>query len=575
MTSDYPLYTEKRECQDCYKCVRHCPVKAISVHEGSALVTHELCIYCGRCYEICPVGAKKIPLQLNKAEQIIRRKKEVFVSLSPSFFSEFSDKKERVFSFLFQKGIKGISETAIGAEFISRAIDELPADENGILISTACPVIVNLVNLYYPELEKNLTPLASPMIVHGRYLREKHGDQIGVIFIGPCIAKKSEALDEKYSIDCALTFEELQEWMEGEPKPLDDTKTYPQDFLEIRAHKASLYPLDGGMIQSLTQEKSEVKYFNISGIDRVRDTLEELKQNIKEEEGTSFFELLSCSGGCINGPARMSDLSYYRKSSSLMDNMKNREPFKLDDTPPLIQDYKKEAPLPIPQFTEEQIEAVLVGLDKRNPEDRLNCGGCGYNSCYDFAVAKLQGKAENAMCAGNMRKQAQKKVNALIKTMPSAVVIVNQSRQIVECNNRFLEYFSELDQLDDPDLAEKAKGLNVENFVSFSPYFMDVLKYKKEKQERLQINGSVFRTTFFTIEKDHLAGAIIEDVTQPSIRRETIITRAEEVIRKNLSSVQQIASLLGENAAETEIILNSVIEELKPPAHGNTNEKLY
>jgi iron only hydrogenase large subunit-like protein len=569
MYSNYPLYTEKRECQDCYKCVRHCPVKAISVKSGSALVTHELCIYCGRCYEICPVGAKKVPSEIHKAEQILMSHESVYVSLSPSFFSEFADKEEEILSFLHRKGISGVSETALGAEFVSQAIEKcLKEPSAGILISTACPVIVNLINLYYPELKDNMTPIASPMIVHGRYLKEKHGPETGVIFIGPCIAKKGEALNEGKSIDVALSFEELIQWMELEDnhtKKGEQETTFPVNFLEIGAEKASLYPIDGGMIKTLKHNDPSERYYSISGIHRVRETLEEIK-SLKEDGEKAFFELLSCSGGCINGPVRSGELSYFKKTSLLYDNLDKRSPLKKLKAPLLKQDYRVGNPLKQPSYSEEEIEAVLIGLDKRNKEDRLNCGGCGYNSCRDFAIAKLQGKAEKEMCAGNMRKQAQKKVNALIKTIPTGVVIVDQDKKIVECNSRFLDFFCETDLTDYQDMTEKLKGVNVGNFGDFTEHYDDVLCRKKEKQERIYWENAVYKATFFTIEKDRLAGAIFEDVTKPSIRRETIITRAEEVIRKNLESVQQIASLLGENAAETEIILNSVIEELKPPA---------
>ena len=569
MNESYPLYTEKRECQDCYKCVRHCPVKAISVKEGSALVTPELCIYCGKCYEICPVGAKKVPREFNRAEQIIRLKEAVYVSLSPSFFSEYDDGKEEVLDFLYEKGIAGVSETAIGAEYVSQEIDRLLAEnEGGKLISTACPVIVNLINQYYPGLKDNMTAAASPMVVHGRYLKERYGAQTGVIFIGPCIAKKGEARDEGKTIDCALSFEELEEWMEEsrsgpERKPAEGP--LPEGFLEIKSKKASLYPLDGGMIQSLGKKKDNNRYYHISGIDRIMEVLEEI-ETIKDDGESAFFELLSCAGGCINGPARTGKLSYYKKTSLLYDNMKFRTHFSGTENPLVYHDYRSTLPFEQKLFSEEEIEAILIGLDKRNRDDRLNCGGCGYNSCRDFAVAKLQGKAEKEMCAGNMRKQAQKKVNALIKTIPAGVVIVDQNKKIVECNSRFLNFFSETDLTDYQDMTDKAKGVSVENFGQFSQHYGEVLFHKKEKEERLRYGDAVYKATFFTIEKDRLAGAIFQDVTQPSIRRGTIITKAEEVIRKNLESVQQIASLLGENAAETEIILNSVIEELKPPA---------
>ena len=115
-----PIFTEKRECQDCYKCVRNCPVKAIKVEGGYASVVPELCIFCGHCVEVCPNGAKRVRDDLASARQMLTLKKSVFVSLAPSFVTEFPDvKPAQLIGALKKLGFAGVSETALGAQQVS------------------------------------------------------------------------------------------------------------------------------------------------------------------------------------------------------------------------------------------------------------------------------------------------------------------------------------------------------------------------------------------------------------------------------------------------------------------------
>lgn len=556
-----PIFTEKHSCRDCYKCVRHCPVKAISVKEGSALVNPDLCIYCGRCVEICPAGAKKVRSDLPRAIQLVKIK-DTSVSLSPSFYSEFGEEAPGIISFLKQQGVYSVSDTALGAEYLNRDLTHwLSENSDKTWISTACPVIVDYVHLYRPDLLESLTPMASPMVIHGEILKEEALGDRAVIFIGPCIAKKREADRNSSRIDVALSFKELNQWIEQEgglPETIDEV-----DY--EKAAEASLYPLDGGMIGSMRAGDEASSWMALSGMERVVHAL----KDIGSEEDTGFLECLACSGGCINGPGRINQGDFLKKQARIKRLQKERTGLLVKDRQPTTfahaLDLKKIENNP---FTEKQIELALIRLDKGKLEDRLNCGGCGYSSCREFAISFLDGKSEREMCAGNMRKLAQKKVNALIRTIPIAVVMVDQDLQIVELNGPFLKYFSDADMDDYHEINRVTRGLKVSRFAPLDTYFQNVLEKTSSLEKRLYLNGSVYQAIFFTIEEGRLAGGTFQDITKPAIHRDTIIAKAEEVIMKNLESVQQIASVLGENAAETEIILNSVIDALKPQAGG-------
>ena len=187
-----------------------------------------------------------------------------------------------------------------------------------------------------------------------------------------------------------------------------------------------------------------------------------------------------------------------------------------------------------------------------------------------MAVAYLSGMAEAEMCVTKMRKEAQSKVDMLLRTIPNAVVIVNRDLNIADCNINFLKIFGDMDEsLLDDSMLSLVSGLPLERFVPFYEKFSDEFYAQKRNQYRLHYKDKFLRVTFFLVEKNRLLGAMFDDITSPTVKRETVVKKAEDVIQKSLETVQQIASLLGENAAETEIMLNSLIDAFS--VHGDSN----
>ncbi len=596
----HPIYTELTECRDCYKCVRGCPVKAIQVKDGSAVVVKNRCIYCGHCVDICPSHAKKIRNDLAMVRQFLQSGRKVFCSLAPSSAAEFPYSTDALLVALKRLGFFGISETAIGAALVNQAI-ETYAESNGDTcpwISTACPTVVQTVKKYYPSLVGQLSKVPSPLQCHSAYLRSLYGQEIGVVFIGPCIAKKVEADQSPGYPDFALTYEELRTWLDVEHISLDlleeeiahDPSAVPS-FMPCRAGKSTLYPVEGGMIASLSwgSDPFQTKAVAISGTNQVMGTLDGLADG---QENEAFLELLACEGGCINGP--VSSLS---RSSALKKNLSSRYTrSRISEQGPLFdgdaafvaklldQGYamiegekpaQKDAPVAdlVGKHTEMEIIRALKILGKRDATDELNCGGCGYNSCREMAIAYLDGMAEPEMCVTKMRKEAQSKIDVLLRTIPVGVVMVNDQLRIVDCNSNFLNLFGDLDFALDQSQMGVVAGLPVKKFVPFYEHFSDQFKASVAQQIRMHYQDKFLKVTFFTVEKQHLVGALFEDITLPTVRRETVVKKAEDVIQKSLETVQQIASLLGENAAETEIMLNSLIDAFKVPQSTERNDK--
>ena len=574
MTLQPPIHTEPTQCQDCYKCIRHCPVKAIRVENNHAKIIPEFCVYCGQCVIDCPPHAKQTREDGQWARHLLTTKKQVYVSLAPSFVSEFSDyTPQQLIAALKRLGFAGVSETALGADFVSAQLakDLALAVENPqgqkLFLSSACPAVVEYIKLYQPELADCITDRASPLLAHARYLRKVYGDDIGVVFVGPCIAKKREA-DTWDEIDVALTFQELRAWIEEEGLRPDTVipvgQENQQEFVPRRAAKGVLYPIDGGMISTYKKydRLSKVRSMAISGLDEVQRALEGFDpENLS---APVFMELLACHGGCINGPGT-SVHSPGALKRVLVEEYAQDVDLVLDEatvaTAPVM-----EGTLPVSGsvhkgYSEEDIRAALRAVGKYSLEDEVNCASCGYDTCRSFAKAVLEDRAEKTMCVSYMRKLAQKKANGLIQAIPSGVVIVDKNLQIVECNLNFARLMGS-DVVDMYQLKPGLEGADLTRLTFAAKLFADVLSRNGPDviERDVREGKKIFHVTVFEIEREEIAAGVLEDITVPKNQRERTISQAQKVIEKNLSVVQKIAFLLGENAAETESMLNSIIE---------------
>jgi len=571
-----PIFTEKTECQDCYKCVRECPVKAIKVEDGHAEVIQEKCIYCGHCVEVCPSGAKRVRNDLGRVKQLLKLKEKVIVSIAPSYLSEFTDIKTPVLVHLIKRlGFYGVSETALGAQEVSANSAELIKNNSKkIFISSACPSIVEYLKKYQPDHSYKVTNLLSPLLSHCKMLKKEYGDDIGVVFIGPCISKKREADSHRDLLDVAITFKDLREWIEDEKIDLNQIKTDDTDcFIPEQALEGTLYPIDGGMIAGIKADCSvkDACFMSFSGINQIKSVLKDLDtidtpQNI-------FIELLSCEGGCVNGPQACNKTATALKRFNVISN--TEYPDKEIPRKPSVDIHEdiKMDPIEPKKFSDTEIKEVLRNIGKHSKKDELNCGGCGYDSCRDFAQALLEGNAERTMCLSYMQKLAQNKANALIKTMPAGVVIVDEDLNIIECNKNFASLFGKEIELV-YDASPGLQGADLKKIIKFDKLFTSVLETGNDIVNKdINIKNTVFNVSIFTIETNRIVGGIIQDVTEPAVRKTQIIKKTQEVIRKNLQTVQQIAYLLGENAAESEVILNSIISSFFPKSVDDVEDK--
>ena len=498
----HPVYTLTNECKDCYKCVRHCPVKAIKIENDHASVIADKCISCGNCVKVCPTNAKCVRADVEKVKNLMIAQKDVYVSLAPSWRAVFENSAQKMIAILKKLGFKEVSETALGAQEVSIHDAEILNNmEKGLLISSACPVIVDYIRLYKPEFAKYITPIGSPAKTHAKMLKEKFGNDIAVVFIGPCIGKKNEADEEDGLIDVSITFEELKIWVADEIGDISSIKKEESfEFIPDSAYEGTLYPINGGMNETIKKigVKPQVQLMEVCTISAFERALDNLVP--EKLEAPVFVEALACESGCITGPCIASNKASITSISDVMCKVKTR-----DDIPKqpktVVECIYEPKEVVSSKYSMDEIKNALKRIGKHNEEDELNCGGCGYSSCRELAVALLDGVAETSMCVSYMRKIAMRKAAAMLRCMPAAIVMVDNNMNILEANESFMKMFT-------GDMYEifKARhdgltGAAIDRIVEFSDIFRTILKTGKDlHKEHYNVNGKLYDINAFTIE---------------------------------------------------------------------------
>lgn len=565
------ISVSRANCKNCYRCVRHCPVKAVKISGGQAEVVEDLCVFCGRCVIECPQNAKKVKSELEIVKEFIKSKKRVIASIAPSYPAAFDVKSPyEIFAMLKNLGFCGAEETAVGAELVSSEFRKV-AETSDVypVITTACPVVKNLVEKYHPALIKNLAPLVSPMVAHARSLKKRFGKDVKVVFIGPCVAKKAEARDCSVSgdVDAVFTFQELKEWLSEENKASELENVYVDEGT-IEPFEARNYPLPGGLLKT-----SLIKGDFLSEEVLVADGIEECKEMLdaveKGKVNARILEMMACSGGCLGGPMMPRENSLYERRARLLSFI--RENRRVENTK--VGDYLFEIDLGrtferkvpnIAEPTEEDIKKILYKIGKTSHEKELNCGACGYSSCREKAAAVFRGMAEVDMCIPYMRSMAESLAHLIIDNTPNAVILVDKDLKVREINRageRMLGVEKEevlgrplSDFMDDRDVAWVLVNKSS-------------LSSKKENYPRDFI--TVLESILY-IEDAQLALVIMQDISEQERQRkelkrvrEETVKKAQEVINKQMRVAQEIAGLLGETTAESKVLLLRLIELVK------------
>lgn len=569
-----PVYTIENECQDCYKCVRHCPVKAIRIVNAKASVIENACVACGECVKVCPAHAKKIRDDLHRLEELLSSGAKLYASIAPSFVGYYPGISSGTIAEALRRcGFSAASETAHGAEAVSAKVSEmLKGWRKPIMISSACPACVNYIRKYMPGYARFISPVPSPLAVHCEMLRKAGGEGAEVVFFGPCAAKKNEADGSGGRIRIALTFRDLDVLLARNGIDLKTIEAeskeggHSGDSVFGEAEEGRFYAIEGGMNDTLRNGCGGVRYVSLSGIESLKRLLEgfdpvELPDDAPYgadglPSNVIFIECLACPGGCVNGPAMREGggglaTLFATDAKAKLKSSAGRE------TGSVGYEGYEMTPVVDRAPSEEDVVAALHRVGKFNACDELNCGACGYDSCRDFAKALWAGKAEEAMCHNYLRKNFERTSNALIKYIPAAVVIVDANLIVTEANARFAELAGVFDIF---EAIGGVSGMHIaKTLPQLEPLFRTVLGGENDLTRYRQHYGDrIVNVSVFPIAKGKFAGAVLQDVTGNEFKREQVSERAREVIRKNVITVQEVARLFGEHIAETEIMLNEI-----------------
>jgi len=610
------IYIDQEKCTDSYSCIRVCPVKAIEIKPGREhpRVIPGRCIGCGLCYISCSAGAVIFRDSLNETGGLLKSGSRNIALVAPSIASEFDDITDyrKLVAMIRALGFDHVHEVSFGVDVIAARYNELFKEARGKqYITSNCPAIVKKIEKYYPELVSNLAPLVSPMTASGMIVKEIYGKESNVIYIGPCIDSKDEALrkESKEVIDSVLTFIELRNIFRT--SGIEEKKVSFSDFDPPHGNYGALYPIPAGILYAagIKRDVMESRVITASGKEDTTEAIRDFDNHIDTIK--HHFNLFFCQG-CLLGPGMDHHSERYRRRNLVRQYTGKRvkaldmEQWKKDMKKWSGLDYTREFRADdqrIPEPSEHAIKEVLKTIGKSGEEYNDNCGACGYESCRDFAKTVAMGLTIPEMChkfnirnkqsyieklrvsnkkisdtqkalqesesvarrEKKLAQEANEMINSMLEKLPSGVVIADENLKVIHSNSSFINIAGE-DAVSISEVIPGLKGADLKSLLPFSIYNMFTYTLRQDESvvnRDIRYENKMLNVSVFPVRKNKIAGAVIRDMFSPEVQREEAINRINEVIEKNLDMVQKIGFLLGEGASETEQMLNSILESYR------------
>ena len=552
------LTFKKSNCKNCYKCIRHCPVKAIRFSGNQAHIIGNECILCGQCFVVCPQNAKEITSELEKVKVLLQTGEPVVVSLAPSFIANYHGVGIHAMREALKKlGFYDVEETAIGATIVKKEYERmLREDERDIIISSCCHSINLLIQKHFPKALEYLADIVSPMQAHCIDIK-KRIPGAKTVFIGPCVAKKDEAEHYEGIVDAVLTYEELTEWLKQEKIVLQTEMDSDENS------RARFFPTTGGILKTLEPEISGYTYLALDGVENCMNALRDIEAGKIHK---CFIEMSACVGSCISGPIMEKYHSSHVHDYLAISAYAGKKDFEVEQPKDVVlkkhfEFIEQRAQMP----TEAEIMQILRQMGKYKPSQELNCGTCGYNTCRDKAIAIYQGKAEPSMCLPFLKDKAESFSDAIVNSSPNGLIVLNEQMEVQQINEAAKKI---MNIRYDSDIV----GDQVVRILD-PTMFLKVLNSGRDIHDQRIYLAEYKRFVEQTVVYDrdtHLLIGIMRDVTneesdrvkKENISRQTIEV-ADKVVDKQMRIVQEIASLLGETAAETKIALAKLKESIE------------
>lgn len=608
------FYINSSKCILCYSCVRTCPVKAIEVKANStfAKIVNNRCVNCGSCIPSCPTDAINYKKFIDIANEILNKSNNIIL-LDPAIAAEFTDISDyRKFAqMLRQIGGKNIFDVSFGVDLMTIQYQQIIQNFKGRhYITSACPVINDIISKYYPELLNNLIPILTPAQITAKIARKLLGSEAEIIYITSCTASKSSYFEpeKEEHINCVLTFEELRQIFSE--KNILETPLEFSDFDGPQSRMGSIFPIANGWIELTDLDQSIInsEIITITGKDNAMGALEEFSD--KTTHIQKHLNLFYCKG-CINGPGMSNPNNILLKNNLVAEYTKKRaHATPLKKWQEFINQYSLteiETSFEINDqrlnISEERILETLSILKKSESDYTKGCQVCGYKSCKDFATYVAAGMAKSDMCLHSsidhrnhyiaslqkkieemqhshdeikieqekikkdkeMAQQAMEILNAMLQKLPAAVVIVDYKLKVIRSNQSFINLLGK-EAMEISEIIPELSGADLKTLLppNILQYFSFVLENNDNIANKdIQFNEKLINLSIFSIHKNKIVGAVLRDLYAPEIRDEEVINRLNEVIDSNLQMVQKIGFLLGEEAAATEQMLHSIIQSYK------------
>lgn len=551
------LTLKKSNCKNCYKCIRHCPVKSIRFSGNQAHIIGNECILCGHCFVVCPQNAKQIVDETEKVRVLLQSGDPVVVSLAPSFIANYAGVGiDSMRTALKKLGFYDVEETALGATVVKREYERILSEEDrDIVISSCCHSVNLLIQKYFPGSLRYLADVVSPMQAHCKDIK-KRIPAAKTVFVGPCVAKKDEAEHYEGIVDATLTFEELSLWLKEENITLEPQADQTDKSL------ARFFPTTGGILKTMSQKAQDYTYFAIDGVENCIAALKDIEGGNVHK---SFIEMSACAGSCVGGPVmekqRLNPVSDYTAVAKYA----GKHDFEVDQ--PEAVEMKKVFEFIAPRSakpSDYEINQILRQMGKFKPSQELNCGSCGYNTCREKAAAIYQGKAEISMCLPYLKDKAESFSDTIVKNTPNGLIVVNDLFEVQQINAAALKIMNLRS-------ASDVMGSQVVRILDPLP-FMNVQQNRRGIYNERTFLAEYDRYVEMTVVPDkesNMLICIMTDVTEEEtarqrkedISRQTVEV-ADKVVDKQMRIVQEIASLLGETAAETKIALSKLKESI-------------
>jgi len=551
------LTLKKSNCKNCYKCIRNCPVKSIRFSGNQAYIIGNECILCGHCFVVCPQDAKQIVDETEKVKVLMQTQAPVVASLAPSFIANYDGVGiEAMREALKKLGFYDVEETAQGATMVKREYERMINEEDRDVIITSCCHSVNLlIQKHFKGLIPYLADVVSPMQAHCKDIKRRIPDA-KTVFIGPCIAKKDEAQHYEGIVDATLTFDELNAWFKAEGITPEQKSDRDENS------RARFFPTSGGILKTMSLNNPNYNYMVIDGIQNCIAALKDIEAGNVHK---CFIEMSACAGSCIGGPVMEKQHRLPIKGYVSVAGYAGKNDFEVPQPPKSELSKEFEA---IDQKClmprEDEILDTLRQIGKIKKEDELNCGSCGYNTCREKAIAILQGKAEISMCLPFLKDKAENISDTISRNSPNGLIVLNEKLEVQQINpaaRRILNLRSSQDILGD----QVVRIMEPEDFAKVLTSGVAI----HDKREYLAEYGKyVEKTIVYDKDFKTLLG-ILRDVTDEEMQKERkenisrqTVEIADKVVDKQMRIVQEIASLLGETAAETKIALTKLKESI-------------